>query len=294
MKTDDYIVFILTHGRADNVVTYKTLLDQGYTGRVGFVIDDEDKQADKYRYNFGAENVFVFNKAKIAETFDEVHKADRRTVVYARNACFDIANELGIKYFIELDDDYGYFSFALDDDLRFVEHRYKNIKNLDNVFGIIFDFFLSIPAKSVAMAQAGDLIGGAGNVQEHKLLRKCMNSFFCSTDRPFKFTGRINEDVNTYTMEAHRGMLFFTTKQVYLNQGATQQTAGGMTDVYLESGTYIKSFFSVIVCPSAVKIGLMGGGFGGRHMRIHHNVTWNNCAPKIVSEDVRKHADSAR
>lgn len=288
MSKEDYIVFILTHGRADNVLTYKTLRDQGYTGRIGIVIDNEDGQADRYIENFGRENVFIFDKAKVAETFDEVHKADRRTVVYARNVCFEIAKKIGVKYFIELDDDYSYFSFALDDELRFVEHRYKNCKDLDAVFSILFDFFLSVPAASVAMAQAGDLIGGAGNVGEQKLLRKCMNSFFCSTDRPFKFTGRINEDVNTYTMEAHRGMLFFTTKQVYLNQQQTQANKGGMTEVYLDSGTYIKSFFSVICCPSAVKVGMMGGGNGGRHMRLHHNITWDNCAPKILREDLKK------
>ena len=29
-----------------------------------------------------------------------------RAIVYARNACFDLAKDLGITYFIQLDDDY--------------------------------------------------------------------------------------------------------------------------------------------------------------------------------------------
>ena len=104
---DDFIVFILSHGRANNVVTYETLRSQGYTGRVGIVIDDEDKQGDDYREKFREDNVFVFNKDEIAKNFDEVIKGDRRTVVYARNACFDIARNIGVKYFVELDDDYS-------------------------------------------------------------------------------------------------------------------------------------------------------------------------------------------
>lgn len=53
MEASEYIVFILTHGRADNVVTYNTLRKQGYTGRIGIVIDDEDEQGNLYRKNFG-------------------------------------------------------------------------------------------------------------------------------------------------------------------------------------------------------------------------------------------------
>lgn len=162
----------------------------------------------------------------------------------------------------------------------------KTIHDLDAIFSSVWDFYLKINAASVALAQGGDFIGGgdAGNTESVKLLRKAMNSFFCSTDRPFNFTGRINEDVNTYTMEAHRGVLFFTVNQVGLNQGQTQKNKGGMTEVYLDSGTYLKSFFSVICCPSAVKVRMMGA----KQRRLHHAVAWNNCAPKIISERYRK------
>lgn len=287
MTTDKYIVFILSHGRANKVDTFKTLRDQGYTGRIGIVIDDEDEQGDAYRKKFGKDNVFVFNKAEVAKRFDEVIKGDRRTVVYARNACFDIAKRIGIKYFIELDDDYNYFSYTFDSELEWCRKRgKKTISNLDAIFSAVWDFYLKTTAASVALAQGGDFIGGgdAGNTDSVKLLRKAMNSFFCSTDRPFNFTGRINEDVNTYTMEAHRGMLFFTVNQIGLNQGKTQSNKGGMTDVYLDSGTYLKSFFSVIVCPSAVKVRMMGA----KQRRLHHSVSWNNCAPKLIAETYKK------
>lgn len=294
MEASRYIVFILTHGRADKVITYNTLREQGYTGRIGIVIDDEDEQGDLYRKNFGKENVFAFSKEAVSHTFDEVHKGDRRTIVYARNACFDIARQLDIKYFIELDDDYEFFGFTFRDDACFAINdktghvgRSGNIKDLDAVFSILLDYYESTPSiTSLAMAQGGDFIGGgqSSNLQTITAWRKCMNSFICSTDRPFKFTGRINEDVNTYTMEAHRGMLFLTTNQVSLNQKTTQSNKGGMTDVYLDSGTFLKSFFSVICCPSAVKVYLIGT----TQRRLHHQVSWNNCAPKILRQLVKK------
>ena len=43
---DSFAVFILTHGRADNVVTMKTLKKGGYTGRWYMIIDNEDEQKD--------------------------------------------------------------------------------------------------------------------------------------------------------------------------------------------------------------------------------------------------------
>ena len=44
-----FAVFILTHGRANNVITYATLKKQGYTGKIYLMIDDEDKQAEEYK-----------------------------------------------------------------------------------------------------------------------------------------------------------------------------------------------------------------------------------------------------
>lgn len=38
----NFAVFILSHGRAGNVKTYQTLINQGYTGNIYIVIDDED------------------------------------------------------------------------------------------------------------------------------------------------------------------------------------------------------------------------------------------------------------
>lgn len=63
------------------------------------------------------------------------------------------------------------------------------------------------------------------------------------------------------------------------------KNAGGMTDLYLDSGTYVKSFYSVMYCPSAVKVAVMGGD---AEKRLHHNISWNNCAPKILRENYRK------
>jgi hypothetical protein len=279
----DFAVFILTHGRPDNVITYNTIKNQGYTGDIYIVIDNEDKSADTYYKNFG-DKVIMFDKKAISKTFDEADNfEDRRTIVYARNACFKIAKDLGIKYFMQLDDDYTLFQYKL-----IVKNKpvHSEVKNLDSIFNSLIDYYKTIPAKSIAIAQGGDFIGGIdnGNRAYRFSKRKCMNSFICSTERPFKFNGRINEDVNTYTNSASKGFLFLTIPELCLVQKQTQSNKGGMTDIYEAKGTYIKSFYSVIFQPSSVSVNMMKTS----NSRLHHNINWKTTAPLILEEKYKK------
>ena len=284
MENKDFCAFILTHGRADNVKTYKTLKKYGYTGRIYLVVDNEDKSIDKYIQNFGQENVKIFDKKAIADKIDEANNFDnRKVIVHARNACFEIAKELNITYFIQLDDDYTSFRY------RFVDKYITtgNTKNLDFYFDIYLKFFISTNCKSIAFAQGGDFIGGesCGMISNYKQnSRKCMNSFFCSTEREFQFLGSINEDVNTYTTLASRGDLFLTLPFIGLEQAATQSQKGGMTDIYNSSGTYIKSFTSVLMHPSSVSVNMMGF----TNNRLHHRVKWINTTPMIIDKKHKK------
>ena len=69
-KNKNFVAFILSHGRADRVVTYDSLKKSGYTGRIVIVLDNEDLSAPEYISRFGSENVVIFDKAAIAETFE--------------------------------------------------------------------------------------------------------------------------------------------------------------------------------------------------------------------------------
>ena len=283
----DFAVFILTNGRPDNVKTYATLEKHGYTGRIYLIVDDIDKTKEQYIEKYG-DKVIIFDKKQIAKTFDQGDNFnDMRAIIYARNASFEIAKTLGIKYFVELDDDYTSFDWRFNDRFEYIHETMG--KRLNHVFEAILKFFINSNISSIALAQGGDYIGGAGSgICFSKgligLKRKCMNSFFCSTDRPFQFVGRVNEDVNTYTRMASTGLLMFTTNQVCLNQIQTQANSGGMTEMYLDSGTYIKSFYSVMYHPSSVTVKLMGF----KTNRLHHSVNWEHTTPMILRQSLKK------
>lgn len=278
-----FAVFILTYGRSEKVYTFDTLKKQGYTGKIYFLCSDDDKELINYKKKF-SDNVQVFSKEDYIDKFDIGDNFDdKRVVVYARNAVFDVAKNLGIKYFLVLDDDYTDFGYRFDNNLNYI---YKGIKNLDQVFLSILNFYKKTNVLSIALAQGGDYIGGkeSGFAKKIQLKRKCMNTFFCSTDRRFNFVGRINEDVNTYVALATTGGVFFTTSQLSVQQLQTQSNSGGLTEFYLDGGTYVKSFYTIIFSPSSVKINLMGN----KHKRLHHKVKWNNTVPKILSEIHKK------
>jgi hypothetical protein len=287
MVPTDFCAFILTHGRPDRVFTYENLKQSGYTGKVFIVIDDEDNTANEYRKRFG-DIVLTFSKGDVAKTFDEADNFnDRRAIVYARNACFALARQVGCSHFIELDDDYN-SGFYLRFNAALEYGNTPRIKDLDGVLCALLDFYKSTPIHSIAMSQGGDHIGGnSAGQQAPRLKRKAMNSFICSTERPFQFQGRVNEDVNTYTEGTRRGLLFFTTMQAMLDQLDTQSNSGGMTDLYLDSGTYVKSFYSVMYAPSCVRVGELGDPRQPRY-RLHHSINWRHTAPLILRESHRK------
>ena len=284
---EDFCAFILTHGRPDKVHTFRTLQRHGYTGKVFIVIDDEDEDGEEYKRIYG-DDVLVFSKDEVGRYTDQFDNfSDRRTILWARNACWDLAEQAGYRYFIQLDDDYTHWKYhrtgkghRLSSSIAEEYHAWKT-KNLDAVFGALVRLVETTPIKTVALSQGGDHIGDSGGSSSpRRFKRKAMNSFVCDTQKPFLFRGRINEDVNTYVSLGRTGDLFFTDMQVQLEQLQTQSNTGGMTEVYLDSGTYLKSFYTVMAAPSCTHIGLMGS----LHQRLHHKINWRKAVPLIIPE----------
>jgi hypothetical protein len=288
IMNDKFAVFILTHGRAKNVTTYNTLLKHGYTGKIFLLVDDEDNQAEEYKKIYGSK-VIIFNKSEAALITDSGDNFTKRnSVIYARNINFKIAMDMELTHFWQLDDDYTTFRFTCDDFGRYITKQSK-IQNLDRTIKYCLEFLDSSGFDSVAFSQGGDFIGGenAGIYKKYirgEIPRKVMNSFFFRVDKPIKFLGRMNDDVNMYISFGNKGKLFGTITPLRLEQAETQENSGGLTDMYRQYGTYVKSFYSVLYMPSAVVIKEMGR----KNKRLHHSIKWNNVAPKILSESLRR------
>ena len=215
----------------------------------------------------------------IADNF--VHMS-RKTITYARNACYDIAKNLGYTYFWQLDDDYYQFRYVVNSAGKYVYH---SIRHMDEALNATLDYYKSVPSLTLlSWMQGGDLLGGNNSHSLVRVTRKAMNSFICSTERPIKFRGRMNEDVNTYVSEGNRGKLIMMANRAGILQTPTQSSDGGITELYKACGTYTKSMYTVMHMPSAVKVGMMHSS----NPRIHHTINWNNCVPKIIRQELKK------
>lgn len=280
MLSRKFATFILTHRRPDKQHTLSLLQKSGYTGAVYLILDNEDPTEPQYRERYG-DRVIVFDKrAAWAATDDADNSGSMLGVVYARNKCWDIAASLGLSHFLVLDDDYYYFGARYNAAL---EYRGFTIRSrIDDVFAVFLDFLDCGRFLTVAFSQGGDHIGGCKGGP--RTIRKAMNAFFCRTDRPFEFFGRINEDLTASVSHGRRGGLMLTLTQMQLDQKDTQTNSGGLTELYLDVGTYVKSFYSVMWEPSCVKVSSMGDG----HARIHHLVDWKRAVPCILPERYRK------
>lgn len=287
MENRKYGVFILSYGRSEKVYSYTTIRNMGYTGPIYIVCSTDDSDLPNYQKKY--ENVIVFDKNDYRGKFDIGDNFDRQdTPIFARNANFNMAKELGLTHFIQLDDDYTSFQYRIPLGGKDGVLKGYHPKNLDAVFNAFFDYLDSTPTTSVAMAQGGDFIGGASNgFFWRKMIggkRKIMNVYFNKVDRPYTFFGRVNDDVNTYVYNGRLGHLFFTHPYCSIIQKQTQSSSGGFTEYYRDTGTYIKSFYTILFNPTACIINELPS----KHRRLHHQVQWKHAVPSIISETHKK------
>ena len=281
---DDFAVFILSHGRGSNVLTAKTLKKYGYSGKWYIIIDDEDEQANLYYDTYGKDHVIMFSKLEASKLFDIMDNFTGRQVpTFARNAVYDIARSLNLKYFLEADDDLTCFRHRYVDNTGKLCTRY--VGDLDSIIECYLNYLDNTNITVLAFAQTGDLIGGKeSKLFSNKFRRKAMQGFFVRVSDQIEYVGRFNDDVNAYVDHGKRGKLLITYRDIIMDTAETQRNSGGISQMYLKYGTYVKSFYSVMLCPSSVFIDVMGVN----HRRIHHMIDWNATVPCIISSDFKK------
>jgi hypothetical protein len=287
---DDFAVIILGYGRPNKTKTLRNLAMSGYTGRWYILVGTDDPMLAEYIDMYGDDKILVFDKGETRHLFDKMTNDDEiRSSVWAYNVAQVKARELGIRYLMVLTDDavnFAYRAWGRHTPDQKLWYRSFTIKQLDAVFEAMVKLMECGQIDCLSMSQGGDHMGGIENpaAKAPVLKRKSMNSFLFDTERdPIEFIGRANEDATTYVREGTLGRIFLTYSALQLTQPNTQTTDGGLTDLYVELGTYNKSFFTVMASPSSVSIGMITS----KHKRIHHKINWKHTVPCILSPDWR-------
>lgn len=283
---NDFATFILSYKNPDNCKTLKTLHRFGFTGNYYLIVGTDDPKLEEYKVKH-KDHVLIFDKSDYDESIDFMDQSGKRGIgVYARNACYDLAKQAGLKYFFVLDDDYHAIKYRVADEKNPKILRSYFCYQLDAVIKESLYFYVTHPEiQTLCWCQAGDVIGGTGNSKfKQRLIRKAMNSFFSAVDRPIKFFGRMNDDVNAYTYWGAKGQLFLTMMDIMIEPEETQAPNTGMNDIYQDSGTYRKTMYSIMHSPSFIRATMMGQS----RYRLHHLVDWKCACPCIISSQYQK------
>lgn len=276
----DFAVLILTHGRANDQVTFHELEKRGYTGNVYLVIDDLDEQRDEYERLYG-DSVIVFDKREYAKRVDTMTTEDElRSVVFARNAAYDIAGDLGLSYFAMFDDDLSSFTFRYVRDGRLVS---APVTDFDALFESMVGFLETTGVTSLNIASSGALIGGLQGVYGNGMCWNINQAFVVRVDDRLKSVGILNEDMNALLLGKDAGQVMLEANAITKSTPQRGTNEGGLHGLYDDNKQYVRDSYSVIIEQSSLRISVSNDGTSLRKSKALMHL-------KILSGRWRKHA----
>lgn len=274
---NDIAVFILTHGRARDQKTYKTLKDCGYNGRIYLIIDDMDNQKKLYEELYG-DQVICFKKQNIdCDTF--TNQEEWRSVLYARNATYEIAKNLGLSFVFMCDDDITKFNYRIVKDGK--------LKGFDITdFNALLDKMAEIMAVGdisiFGFSQSGSFVGGA-NSQKYidGCQRTCSQAMMVNIGNFVEWRGILGEDLNASLDAGSKGKIVLSTMLVSIQSPERTTNKGGLHDLYENNKMYVTLFYSLIAYPGIVSVRFQNGEW-------KHRIKRGSIAPMILSDRHKK------
>ena len=278
---NDFAIFVLTHGRPDKQLTWELLKKLGYTGKIYLVLDDQDKTIPQYIQNFGAENIFIFDKNHYVQTTDTGNnKPVFGCGIYARNAIEDIAKEMGLKAFVQADDD------ILNMRIRFPEADRVRSYCINSTFDSIIYAYIEF-IKSTNFAYIG--FGNAPAYMCGKEVFNINNSnfpyvFMLRNSRvDVKWSMNFSDDYATPTLLSNRGNLCLQIPFVQVDESpvADVKTTGGMANSYARETELSLAFYIKMSSPNSVAL-----TYDGEHIKLTRH--GRKVRPKIISGGYKK------
>lgn len=277
MTRSNFVVFIVTHERANIQTTYESLKKQGYTGNVFFVIDNTDVQKNEY-FDLYGDAVLMFDKKEYEEKTDALtNRINLPSAVYARAAVEDFAKALNLDFFLELDDDFFGFTkrYKIDGKLKS-----EKITNMDDIIEMYIDYMERTNIACIGLTNSATFIGGV-DAYDKQPSRRCFGAFLRRTNIDITWKSAMNEDYITSVCEGACGKIFQQLPFVHFSAKDTAKgNKGGCEYMYEQMHEYERAFYSVIANPCAFLVEQTKKGY---RMRSKGNIL-----PKIISEKLKK------
>lgn len=258
-----FAIFILTNGRPNHQYTLE-FLRKSFKGDVFLLCDNEDSTLKDYQKNYG-KNVVVFDKNEWVSKSDQMDNfRSKKSVLYARNAVFEIAKDMGYDYFAMVDDDVTGLSFRYEKDGKLVG---KPVKDFNKVSSAVLEAMGDTGTDYFSFGTDKIYIGGAANSQyQRKIIDKVYNFIFCRTDQEHFYKGIMNEDEIHNILSMSVGKLVKSSTIIQMQMKPVgRDSVGGNAETYNENGyySYVRNFYPIIAFPVLqLKSGKKGFTFG--------------------------------
>lgn len=277
-KSYSVCYMILTHGRAYNQITLRTLKQLGITKHVYLIVDDEDEQKETYIEEYGKQ-VIIFDKEKEEQQTDTLDNTGTRSVVlFARNVAIRTAKEKGYEYVVILDDDITEFSYRYVKGNKFTQKKVKQ----KQIFSVMLEYMQKANLDIISFGNNLDYIGGQNGLYKQGIVRKANNIFIMKTNTDITFKSRFDEDTVTCYSYNKQGKLIFDVPLIMVKAKDTgkAKSIGGMKEAYDSMSEYLKVFYSMICMPDTARIKVDKKG--------NIKLLRKNSYPMIISEVYKK------
>ena len=276
---------ICTHGRPKAQHTLKTLRESGYTGIVVLVVDDEDSTTRELFNNYCVDaNTIMkqFNKQSYIDKSDTgTNENQRKCILYAKNFCEDLAQDMKLDAFIIADDDILNFRF------RYVEDEslksQKVIGTMDDVIKAYYRAMIDCNMVATGFGFTQFYFSGTESFENDNMqkYRVPYNFVFRNGKHKVDWMSWFGEDIITAVYYGRIGQLWTALPYVQQEIVALASADGGMKDTYDGNSSARLAMQNLMYLPTELKAYLYKGKFMASIKR-------ENAFPKIISSSFKK------
>ncbi len=278
---------ICTHGRPNAQHTYETLRKSGYTGEIYLILDDEDNKLKDYNRFIDEQhedNLFcsVFNKQSYIDKSDTgTNENQRKCILYAKNFCEDLAQDMKLDAFIIADDDILNFRF------RYVEDEslksQKVIGTMDDVIEAYYRAMIDCNMIATGFGFTQFYFSGTESFENDNMqkYRVPYNFVFRNGKHKVDWMSWFGEDIITAVYYGRIGQLWTALPYVQQEIVALASADGGMKDTYDSNSSARLAMQNLMYLPTELKAYLYKGKFMASIKR-------ENAFPKIISSSFKK------
>lgn len=283
MKT---AVFICTHGRPNSQHTLRVLRESGYTGKICLIVDDEDDTRkelfDRYCENEDNTCLYQFNKQYFIDNSDTGTNEDqRKCILYAKNFCENLAENIGLDAFVIADDDILNFRFRYVDGNKLKSQ--KVLTTMDEVIDAYYTVMIDCDMVATGFGFTQFYFSGAesfssDNIQKYRVP---YNFVFRNAKHRVNWMSWFGEDIITAVYYGRIGQLWTALPYVQQEIVALATASGGMKDTYDNNSSIRLAMQNIMYLPTE----LQAYKYKDKYMA---SIKRENAFPKLISSSIKK------